>query len=210
MKIIAHRGVTSRAPENTMAAFLDAAKLGYGVECDVRLSQDGVPVIMHDPDLRRMTGSERALNQLTFAQLQSILIAGKHPIPTLEAVIKHVLPQTFVNFDIKEDAAVLPSLKLLAGALASHGMLLSGRTDHSAGLLMRNFSDSAFLHANAMVATLHARKVGAGTIVCRSWRINRPFIKSAIKSGLKVYVWGPSPSIDWAKSAGLAGVIKDI
>ena len=53
----AHRGLhnnASEAPENSMAAFKKAVDAGYGIECDVQLSKDGVPVIFHDFTLARI------------------------------------------------------------------------------------------------------------------------------------------------------------
>jgi len=210
MKIIAHRGVTNQAPENTMAAFLDAVKQQYAIECDVRITRDGVPVIFHDKDLKRMIGSNQLVKDLSSSQLQAVLIDDQHPVPTLESVIKHILPHTFVDFDIKVDEAVPPTLELLKGALAEYGLLLSARTDTAASLLKQNFSEVAFLHPQALVAARHARKHRLKTMVCRSWRINRPVIKRAAASGLDVYVYGGSSSLDWLKRQGVAGLIKDV
>jgi glycerophosphoryl diester phosphodiesterase len=55
MKIYAHRGASYDYPEMTMAAFEEAVKQGAdGVECDLRLSKDGVAVLWHDTDLHRI------------------------------------------------------------------------------------------------------------------------------------------------------------
>ena len=55
--IIAHRGASAVAPENTLAAFRRAMEFGAdGIEFDVRLAADGVPVVIHDPSLKRTTG----------------------------------------------------------------------------------------------------------------------------------------------------------
>jgi glycerophosphoryl diester phosphodiesterase len=55
--IIAHRGASAYAPENTRAAFLLAREMGAdGFECDVHLSKDGVPVVIHDDNLKRVSG----------------------------------------------------------------------------------------------------------------------------------------------------------
>lgn len=59
VKSIAHRGLSSAAPENTMAAFRAAKRAGFQyVECDVQLTSDGVPVLFHDSDLSYKTGGE--------------------------------------------------------------------------------------------------------------------------------------------------------
>jgi glycerophosphoryl diester phosphodiesterase len=68
--IIAHRGASARAPENTLAAFALAIDAGAdGVEFDVRLSKDGVPVVIHDATLARTAGIEGRVADLTAEQL---------------------------------------------------------------------------------------------------------------------------------------------
>jgi glycerophosphoryl diester phosphodiesterase len=91
---IAHRGAGKLAPENTLAAFRLGARFGYrAFECDVKLSADDVPFLLHDADLRRTTGQagragERRwheLSQLDAGSWHSRLHAGE-PLPTLKAV----------------------------------------------------------------------------------------------------------------------------
>jgi glycerophosphoryl diester phosphodiesterase len=68
--IIAHRGSSSIAPENTMAAFKRAVDCGAdGIEFDVRLSRDGVPVVIHDADLRRVGARVDQVSSLTATEL---------------------------------------------------------------------------------------------------------------------------------------------
>jgi glycerophosphoryl diester phosphodiesterase len=91
---IAHRGAGSLAPENTLAAFRLGAQYGYrAFECDVKLSADDVPFLMHDVDLQRTTsgaglaGARRwdELSRLDAGSWHSRLYAGE-PLPTLKAV----------------------------------------------------------------------------------------------------------------------------
>lgn len=71
--IIAHRGGSACAPENTIAAFKKAIESGAdGVEFDVRLSKDGVPVVIHDATLTRTAGVDKRVADLTAKQLSSI------------------------------------------------------------------------------------------------------------------------------------------
>jgi glycerophosphoryl diester phosphodiesterase len=71
--IIAHRGASAIAPENTMAAFERAIADGAdGIEFDVRLSKDGVPVVFHDSTLQRMAQKNIRTSSLTFGELQAI------------------------------------------------------------------------------------------------------------------------------------------
>lgn len=71
--IIAHRGASALAPENTFAAFGRAIADGAdGIEFDVRLSKDGVPIVFHDATLQRLAGIERRAADLTAAELKEI------------------------------------------------------------------------------------------------------------------------------------------
>lgn len=93
-KFIAHRGAGRFAPENTLAAMRAGARHGFSmVEYDVKLSQDGVVVLLHDDELERTsTGKGRAADQ-TFKELAQLDFGAWHsrdyagePIPTLYAI----------------------------------------------------------------------------------------------------------------------------
>ena len=69
--IIGHRGASALAPENTLVAFSRALRDGAdGVEFDVRLSGDRVPVVIHDDSLKRTGQTTRLVKDLTAAELQ--------------------------------------------------------------------------------------------------------------------------------------------
>ncbi|RJX24710.1 MAG: glycerophosphodiester phosphodiesterase, partial [Acholeplasma sp.] len=81
MKLIAHRGLSSKAPENTMPAFELAGKEQrfYGIECDIHETKDHQFVISHDGDLKRMTGFEISIQDLTLEEVLSYTInSGKN------------------------------------------------------------------------------------------------------------------------------------
>lgn len=68
--VVAHRGASADGPENTLAAFELARRQGTdGIEFDVRLAADGVPVVIHDETLRRTASLDRAVTSLTSAEL---------------------------------------------------------------------------------------------------------------------------------------------
>src|SRR5438093_10169319 len=93
--VIAHRGASERAPENTLAAFSLAYDLGAdGIELDVHLSRDRVPVVIHDDTLERTTdgnGRVRALGILELKRLDAGGWKGEafkgEKIPTLAEVV---------------------------------------------------------------------------------------------------------------------------
>ena len=105
VKAIAHRGFSSRYPENTMLAFERAIALGAdGAEFDVQLTKDGVPVIFHDESLLRITGEDRLIKDLTLEELRSFDLSYRFAgqcsvqrIPTLEEYFALVQHLDFLN-----------------------------------------------------------------------------------------------------------------
>jgi glycerophosphoryl diester phosphodiesterase len=100
--IISHRGAAAQAPENTIAAIQIAIAEGADfVETDVRLSSDGVPVIMHDPRVDRTTNGTGRVAFLTLAEIRA-LDAGSwfspefagEPVPTLAEFVSKLAPTT--------------------------------------------------------------------------------------------------------------------
>jgi len=72
IRILAHRGASRAAPENTLAAFAAALRAGAdGIELDVRLSRDGVPVVIHDATLDRTTDGRGPVSDATAAELSA-------------------------------------------------------------------------------------------------------------------------------------------
>lgn len=89
--IIGHRGASAVAPENTMAAFREALAVGAdGIEFDVRLTRDGVPVVIHDSTLRRTGRLPHRVADLTWTEISKIDVGSwfassfeKETVPTL-------------------------------------------------------------------------------------------------------------------------------
>jgi glycerophosphoryl diester phosphodiesterase len=76
-RIVAHRGASHEAPENTLAAFRRAWDLGVEcVELDVRLTRDGEVVVIHDDTTRRTAGRDRAVADQTLAELRTLDAGG--------------------------------------------------------------------------------------------------------------------------------------
>lgn len=107
-----HRGYSSIAPENTMAAF--QAALDHGsprIELDVQMTRDGIAVVTHDTSLRRCTGRIANIYDLTYKQVEQLdagrwfsrKFAGSR-IPTLEQVLALCQGKTELNIEIKPSA----------------------------------------------------------------------------------------------------------
>lgn len=97
MKYIAHRGYSSKAPENTVPSFTLAGEKQrfYGIECDLYTTKDGKFVVFHDENLKRMTGHDGSIMDYTLDEVMSLnIIKGskikQYPnlkIPTFEEYI---------------------------------------------------------------------------------------------------------------------------
>jgi glycerophosphoryl diester phosphodiesterase len=107
--VIAHRGASAAAPANTMAAFDKAAELGAdGIEFDVHLCADGVPVVIHDFAVDATTDGSGRVAEMTLAQLKQ-LDAGSYfdpahvgeRIPTLEEVLLAFGNRLLLNVELK-------------------------------------------------------------------------------------------------------------
>src|SRR5581483_5764644 len=103
--VIAHRGASASEPENTLAAFEAALAAGAPlVELDVRLSADGVPVVIHDADVARTTDGFGWVHELTLAELRALnagTAARPERIPTLDEVLRVVSGRGGVALEIK-------------------------------------------------------------------------------------------------------------
>lgn len=105
---IAHRGASADFPENTMAAFeaaLTRSPPADGMECDVRLSLDGIPVVFHDDETTRLTAKAGSIEARTIAEIATLRVRGE-PVPTLDTLVQWVLSQskerpTHLNVELK-------------------------------------------------------------------------------------------------------------
>ena len=87
----AHRGlhrIDKSIPENSVAAFAHAARIGYGIELDVHLTADGELVVFHDDDTRRVCGVPGSVDDKTLAELKALrLCSTQETIPTLSEAL---------------------------------------------------------------------------------------------------------------------------
>ena len=123
--IIAHRGASAECPENTLAAFRRAVALEVdGVELDVQLSRDGVPVVFHDASLYRLTGFRGQLARQSWPELRALSIRGSHAIPRLVDVLRLTRALTVVQIELKS-GPVEPVIRAIRAARATEWVILA-------------------------------------------------------------------------------------
>lgn len=112
--IVAHRGASAYEPENTLRAFRRAIDMDVDmVEADVRLSKDGVPVVIHDEKLDRTTGVHGYVRDYTIDELRKLDAGLGEKIPLLSEVLELVRGRVGFILEVKEVEASIPSLNLV-------------------------------------------------------------------------------------------------
>lgn len=159
---ITHRALHDRAAgriENSPQAIKAAVKAGYGIEVDLQLSADGVPMVFHDEDLDRLTHETGPLNTRTAAELGRITLKDStDKIPTLAEVLDLIAGKVPLLIEIKDqtltmaptdgrlEAATADALKAYRGdvALMSFNPHSIAHMAHLAPLLPRGITTSAY------------------------------------------------------------------
>lgn len=113
--VIGHRGAAGRQPENTLAAFREAVRIGVdGVELDVRRVA-GELVVFHDEQLDRTTDGHGAVARASLEQLRRLDAGRGEHVPTLREVLAAVPERVLVNVELKGPGTAAAAANLLAG-----------------------------------------------------------------------------------------------
>lgn len=196
----AHRGASCRAPENTMAAFAAALTSGAdGIELDIHLTRDGVPVVLHDDTLERTTNASGPVADTTLEELRNCEagswfsddFAGE-PVPTLEEVLRAFGGQLRINVEIKDLQAGRAVLDLLHRYPATDSVVSS--FDHH--LLHHLRSADAGLPLAVLSAPGHwrqaiqtAKALSACAFHPVAEDVSRPMIAICRRLDLPVFPW---------------------
>lgn len=153
-RVIAHRGFSGIAPENTMAAFRKAIDAGADMfELDVLLSKDGRVVVIHDDTLERTTDGEGPVSARTLEELRSLdagswfnpAFAGES-IPTLEETLELAQDRILVNIEIKTEAVTDEAHR----GIVDKTLELVRRLEMMDQIVISSFDPRALAHARAL------------------------------------------------------------
>ena len=205
--VVAHRGASADAPENTLAAFrLALEQDARVVECDVHLSADGVPVVIHDETVDRTSDGTGAVASLTLTQLQELdagswkgeRFAGER-IPTLDATLALCAGRARVFVELKRGGGptlVEAALASVERARCDVAIISFGPDEVAAVARARPELPLGFLVGKAHVLKHGAERVlafahelGAGFISPQHDAVDAAFIVAARVAGLPVSVW---------------------
>lgn len=111
---IAHRGFSSKAPENSIEAFKKAAKSKIDmVEFDVHETKDGKLIVMHDETLNRTTDGKGFIKELTLNEIRKFHEPNGEPVPTIEEVIKILKDKCGINIEVKDEQLANKILQII-------------------------------------------------------------------------------------------------
>jgi len=203
--IVAHRGASRCAPENTLAAFRLALEQGTrAVECDVRVTKDGELVVIHDATVDRTTDGSGLVSALPLDAIRG-LDAGRwfgadfagERVPVLEEVLTLVRGRALIQVEIKNEPISGGGIEArVVSALADTGMeggALVMSFDHESIRIVRSLRSglaTGILYAARPADFVSsARKAGA-TALCLEWKsLDREVVAGARGAGLGVCVW---------------------
>jgi glycerophosphoryl diester phosphodiesterase len=212
VEIIAHRGASYDAPENTLAAIkLAWRQKADAAEFDVFLSKDGKIVVLHDRDTKRVAGVDRKVVDQTAAELRQLDVGRwKGPqfigekIPFLEEMLATVPPGKRVFVEVKCGAEIVPELDRLLRAsrlkpeqtavISFHAEVIAAvkkaRPDLEAYWIvsLKPAKDKKLPTAEELIA--RAKEIAAdGLDLSASEVLDRPFAAKVKAANLKLYVW---------------------
>lgn len=227
---IAHRGAGKLAPENTLAAFRLGAAHGFRMfECDVKLSADGEPFLLHDSTLDRTTSGHGAAGERRWDELSRLDAGGWHsppyagePLLRLEGLARWLQANDLmVNLEIKPS----PGQEALTGAVVAREAARWWR-GQAVSPLLSSFSVEALLAAQNEVSDLprallletlrptwlsEASSLGCVAVVVHHPQLNVANIAQAHAAGLKILTYTVNDAVRaqalWAD--GLDGLITD-
>lgn len=227
---IAHRGAGKLAPENTLAAFRVGAQHGYrAFECDVKLSRDQRPFLLHDATLDRTTPERGIAAERDWAELSRIDAGAWHsrayagePLPSLEAIAAYCRDNRFaLNLEIKPT----PGQELLTGQVVGREVLRLW-AGAPAWPLFSSFKPEALLGAAETAPDVprallldalkpgwleQARALGCRAVVTHYNLMDKATIAAIHAAGMRalVYTVNDPASVQWLIAHGVDGIITD-
>lgn len=226
--VFAHRGAMAYAPMNTLAAFELAHEQGAdGIELDVWLSQDDVPVVIHDFEVDNTTDGSGRVGSMTVAEIQALdagswyanEFAGQR-IPTLAEVFDTIGSKLFINVELKStdmrvENIVVQTIACIRQHEMSENVLVSSFNPLVVRRMRKYAPEIATGYLQYEDIPRHIRWLRLGTPYAtehpHSTQITPEFIAQAKRKGRYVNAWtvnDPDEAVRLAQM-GVDGIITD-
>lgn len=213
-----HRGDASNYVENTLEAFKSAKSLGYHcIETDLRETKDGKVITFHDKNLKRITGSNVAINRSNLSDIRMRRLPKNESIPTLDELLEE-LPDSFFNLDLKAPNMEEKVLKKIKSHNAQDRICLgsfNSNTIRKINILEPKIITSMGL-AQVIVYKFFNIKNNSKLIqVPISWNgikvVTKKFINKLHNDDLKIHVWTINRETEMQRliDMGVDGIMTD-
>jgi glycerophosphoryl diester phosphodiesterase len=180
-------------PENTLRSFRRALELGAdGVEFDIHLSKDDVPMVIHDMTLDRTTNGKGSVHDYTAEQLRKFDAGKGERIPALRDVIKEFAGKLILQVELKDPDVVEPVVRVIEELGAVKQSWLSSFW-HRAVLEVKELSPKlktgVLFEGNPVDPVRLARDARADTLNLEHRYLDAAFVRAAQKAGLEILAW---------------------
>jgi glycerophosphoryl diester phosphodiesterase len=223
ISIHAHRGVSTQAPENTLAAVRAAIAAGADyLETDIQLSKDGVLVVVHDSDFSRLGGVAKKVWDLTYEEIRAIPLGGhsapqfrNEVTPTLDDLLAETKGRIKVNIELKYYGDHQPGLaRKVVEAVRAHAMLdqvVIQCLEYEPLLEVRQLAPEVPVGYLLSFNAREPSRLNVDFLSVEQNRLDRRFVTRAHRRGQQVYAWTVNTVEDLQRlfDLGVDGVITD-
>lgn len=196
---MAHRGYPSKYPENTLISFQAACHLNFShLELDVQISKDGVPVVIHDTSVDRITDNGTGqVKDLTLAELKRLTINGTEHIPTFEEALDLLKDRIIVDIELKQMGDLYPGMEqLVLNMVKKKGMqeqVFITSFDHYCLQRVRQLDDKiglGLINIGASPALFpFAKEINCNYMSIEQQHITEPLIRRCEQEDIQLISW---------------------
>jgi len=211
-QIIAHRGASGYALENSLDAFRRAVEMQADmIELDVFTLKDGAVVCFHDANLKRLTGAEGKITDLTLPELNQLTQLDGSRIPLLSAALRVMDRRIRVNVELKGPGTAEPTYRIIEEFIRDYGWKITdfhiSSFRHDELKLMRNLSADIEIgilpHGSPVAAIAVGKEVGAHSINAYHGSLHPESVEAIRRAGFRIFAWTANTHTDIRRLLGL-------
>ncbi len=213
--VIAHRGDSSRALENSLEAVRFALSLPVDmIELDIRKSRDNRLYVMHDKDTARTAEANIDIEQSVSDEIAEIKLKNGEPVPVLDEVLALVAGKVGLNLEIKSEGAGALCAAKLAGSAYKGAALISSFKEREvldARRVMPGLAVSGIFDEFALKDVGGYKAKGYGAISLKKKTVTEELVSACHDKKIKVYVWTVNDEEEMKKfiSWGVDGIYSN-
>lgn len=197
IKIVAHRGASGYAPENTLLSFKKAIEIGCDkIELDVRLTKDKKVIVIHDDAVDRTTDGRGKIVELTLKQIKKFNCEERQKIPTLQEVIDLCKGKIDFQIELKAKGTAKPVYNLIVeNGILDNVTITSFKTRflQEMSILSRRVNlgllFEEYIISKKIVLWIIGRLIGINYVCPNYPVVSKKIVNRAHKLGMKVYVF---------------------